>query len=266
MQQIPTVSLIISTYNWPEALIRVLDSVKQQSVLPKEVLIADDGSGEATRLLIERYQQDFPVPLIHVWHEDKGFRLAAIRNKAILRSESEYIINIDGDIVLHRHFMSDHLAAATKGYFVTGSRVMLKEDFSRRILEQGLQPSIFCKGIGNRHNCLRVGLLSRLFYTCKQDMDKVRGCNMAFWRADLLAVNGFEEAFEGWGSEDHELMVRLYNHGIKRRRLKFGAIAYHIYHKENDRSSQEQNKKLLLRSIQEGKVKSCQGLQQYTQH
>ena len=96
----PTISLLIATYNWPQALACVLASVRAQRVAPLEVVIADDGSRDDTRRLIEREAQHFPVPIVHVWHEDTGFRLAAIRNKAIAQARGEYLVQIDGDIVL----------------------------------------------------------------------------------------------------------------------------------------------------------------------
>ena len=104
MQKI-TSSLILATYNWKEALELVLMSVMRQSVKPFEVIIADDGSREDTKALIDEYRKKFDIPLIHVWHEDKGFRLSEIRNKAIKQARGNYIIQIDGDTILHKDFV-----------------------------------------------------------------------------------------------------------------------------------------------------------------
>ena len=104
-----TVSLIISTYNWPRALYLCLDSVMQQTVMPSEIIIADDGSGIATRDVVRHFEAVSPVPVRHIWHEDDGFRLAEIRNKAIAASRGEYVIQIDGDLILQRHFIQDHM-------------------------------------------------------------------------------------------------------------------------------------------------------------
>ena len=98
-----TISLIISTYNWPEALSRCLDSVMSQTVQPTEIIIADDGSTIETKHVIDDYSRRSVVPIVHVWHEDDGFRLSMIRNKAIVRAKGEYIIQIDGDVVLEKH-------------------------------------------------------------------------------------------------------------------------------------------------------------------
>ena len=109
MKPFPKCSLVTPTYNWPEALELLLKSVLNQSVLPDEVIIADDGSKPDTKLLIDQYKKDFPIPLIHIWHEDKGNRKPRIMNKAIAKANYEYIIEIDGDIIMNRYFIQDHL-------------------------------------------------------------------------------------------------------------------------------------------------------------
>ena len=100
-----TVSLIITTYNWPRALYLCLDSVMQQTVMPSEILVADDGSGISTRDVVRHFQNISPVPVHHIWHEDRGFRVAAIRNKAIAASSGDYVIHVDGDLILQRNFI-----------------------------------------------------------------------------------------------------------------------------------------------------------------
>ena len=102
-------SLIISTYNRSDALELCVKSVLRQSLLPDEIIIADDGSKEETGELIHQLATTSVVPIIHVWHEDLGFRLATIRNKAIVKATKEYIIQIDGDIVLHKDFVKKKL-------------------------------------------------------------------------------------------------------------------------------------------------------------
>ena len=115
MKELPKCSLVTPTYNWPEALELLLLSITKQKVLPNEVIVADDGSKEETRLLIERFQKSFPVPLIHVWHEDDGNQKPKIMNKAIAQAKYEYIVEIDGDIIMHPDFVKDHLTHAQKG-------------------------------------------------------------------------------------------------------------------------------------------------------
>lgn len=249
----PTCSLLISTYNWPEALELVLESVKRQTKLPDEVIVADDGSGNATRELIDKMRESFPCPLIHVWHEDDGFRLSAIRNKAIAQASGEYILQIDGDCILHENFVVDHLDASEYGFFVSAGRVLLSEKFSKNLLSSKKIGSLkwYSAGISNRMNAIHCDCL-RKYLECRIKMDKpqyVKGCNMAFWKKDLLAVNGFNEDISGWGREDSEIAVRLSKLGRRRKYLKFGAVQYHLFHKENDRSRDAANIELLNRVI-----------------
>lgn len=261
-----TTSLNISTYNWPQALRLCLLSVKAQTVLPDEVVIADDGSTDETRLLIEEFQKDFPVPIKHVWQPDEGFQLAKIRNRAIAASSYNYIIQIDGDLILHPKFVSDHISFAKKGSFVTGSRVILDKDYSASLLRQGsINVKLNDKGVRNKSNGYRIGFLRNYLARRyrKNDMLFMRGCNMAFWRADLLMVNGYNEAFSGWGREDNEVAVRLINCGIIKRVLKFAGVVFHIYHPEKPRTSLQSNDKLLNAAIN-NKITRCDaGLDQY---
>ncbi|RAX55308.1 glycosyl transferase family 2 [Helicobacter sp. 16-1353] len=129
-----SVSLIITTYNQKESLRAVLDSTLRLNKMPSEILIADDGSKADTRELVESYKAKFHIPLIHIWHEDRGFRLSHIRNLAIDSANGEYIIIIDGDMILEPNFVSDHLEKAKKGVFLQGSRVILDEKVSKEIL------------------------------------------------------------------------------------------------------------------------------------
>ena len=227
-----TVSLIISTYNWPRALHLCLESVMQQTVMPSEILVADDGSGPSTRAVIEHFASISPVPLRHIWHEDKGFRLAAIRNKAIAASRSEYIIQIDGDLILHRKFVQDHLAFARKGRFITGSRGVLTEELTHRLLDgESVTLTLLAKGVRNKNNALRLPLLAAL-YGAVGPTRFVKGCNMAFWRDDLIRVNGYDETFTGWGREDTELAIRLNNIGIRQQSMKYQGIVLHLHYKQ----------------------------------
>ena len=129
----PTCSLIITTYNQPTRLALVLDSVRNLNILPNEVLIADDGSTNETKELINTFKSDFPCPLYHIWHEDEGFRLTKIRNLAIESAQNEYIIIIDGDMILQKDFIKGHLDFACHGVFLQGSRVILDKNYSENL-------------------------------------------------------------------------------------------------------------------------------------
>lgn len=261
-----SVTLIVTTYNWPQALEMVLLSIKQQSVLPNEVIIADDGSKEETHQLITNYQPSFPVPLIHSWQEDLGFRLSRSRNLAIAKSKSDYIVMIDGDMILHKHFIRDHLNIAKPHYFVQGRRVILTAELSQKLVQsKNINISLFSSDVKNKFNAISCPLLSPLAtkLLSKKDHRSVRGCNMAYWFSDIEKINGYNEDFVGWGREDSEFVVRLLNSGIQRQDLRFGGVAYHLYHHENTRNSLDENDKKLAEAIK-NKVNYCEsGIRQH---
>lgn len=258
-----TCALLISTYNWPEALQLVLESVKTQTRLPDEVIIADDGSGNATRELIESFQKDFPCPIIHVWHEDDGFRKCIIWNKALTHVCSDYIVQIDGDCVLAPRFIEDHLAIARKGWFTCGSRTLLTSEKTQEVLRTCTPKlSAFSSGVCNKFNALRIPFLTQ-FYKERYRRRKPyisKGCNMGFWRKDLFAINGYNETISGWGREDAELEVRLMKLGIRRQSLKFGGIQFHLFHKENDRSRDAKNIEILNAALASDEFWTPQGI------
>jgi len=262
------VALIISTYNRPKALQLTFESVIRQSYMPDEIIIADDGSNAETSELTELYRNKILMPMVHCWHPDKGFQLAVIRNKAIALSSTEYIISIDGDLILHRHFIRDHLRTKEFGCFVQGSRVLSSEELTRQIESESVFRELnwFSKGITNRLNCICSPLISGWF-SHKQilfdHMNGVRGCNMAFWRKDFVAVNGFNEDITGWGREDSELVARFRNHNIQRKNLKFGGIVNHLFHPERSRDSLSQNDAILEKTVSQ-KLRICtNGINKY---
>lgn len=263
-KEIPTISLIVSTYNWPEALEKCIQRVLKQTHLPNEILIADDGSGDATQETIEKLKRSSPVPIVHVWHPDNGFRLSAIRNKAIAQAQFDYIIQIDGDIIMDEEFIKDHLALSQKNAFLCGSRVLLSQAYSAQLLNQATIDNLnkFKFPLGSILNSLRIPFLSKIMADRykKNKPRALRGCNMSFWKKDLLTVNGYNEDIQGWGSEDAELAIRLINNGIKKRFLKFGAIAYHIFHKENNKDNLPENEKAFQHAVQNKTTWVAQGI------
>ncbi|RZK98793.1 MAG: glycosyltransferase, partial [Pedobacter sp.] len=231
-----------------------------------EIIIADDGSRGDTQEMIANISQTFPVPLIHVWHEDHGFQLSKIRNKAIAKTSGDYIIQIDGDLILEQHFIQDHIAFRKLGSFVSGSRVLMFARLSEKLLA-GNQKTIklTSAGLKNRSNAFRFPGLSHFFASTYKANNPayVRGCNMAFWKKDLIAVNGYNEDITGWGREDSELAIRLTNSGVKKKMLKFCAIAFHIYHPEATRARLSDNDTILEESLRM-KLKVCsQGISSY---
>ncbi len=235
----------------------------QQTVMPSEILIADDGSGMSTRDVVKHFENISPVPVRHIWHEDNGFRLAAIRNKAIAASKGKYIIQIDGDLILHRNFIQDHMMFAREGCYVTGSRGIVTELLTRKVLSGEITSlSPLMKGIRSSNNVVRIPIMSILYHTFGPTRGP-RGCNMAFWRNDLIRVNGYDESFKGWGFEDAELCIRLNNNEIQQRCMKFRGIVFHLHHGNADREGSEDNKQRHLDSIREHRTRCEKGLDRH---
>jgi glycosyltransferase involved in cell wall biosynthesis len=254
-------TLIITTYNWPKALFLVLESVKNQTLVPDEIIIADDGSSSETKKSITEFISNNDLNLIHIWQKDIGFRAARSRNNALKNSTGDYIILIDGDMVLHKNFIQDHSTNSEFGYFVQGSRVLINEIESKKILSRKkISFNFFSSGLKNRKNSIRSKLLSKLFSNKKNNLRGIKSCNLAFFRQDCMNINGFNNDFEGWGREDSEFVVRLINSGLKRKNLRFNAIQFHIWHNENNREMLYKNNLILEKTINNSLVRCKNGI------
>lgn len=229
-------SLIVSTYNWPGALRLCLMSVARQTLMPYEVIVADDGSGEETRRLIDEMRAVLPCTLKHAWQADEGFRLAESRNNALRQCEGDYVVFVDGDIILERHFVADHAAMAERGYFVVGSRSRIGERLTAELIERrSVKVSWLSRGVGQRLNAMYLPFLRRFTEGYKKRNRLYgRGCNMAAFMDDVRAVNGFDSALKGYGYEDTDFIARLVNLGLGRKFAKFRAIEFHLYHVEKE--------------------------------
>jgi glycosyltransferase involved in cell wall biosynthesis len=260
------ITLIITTYNWPAALDLTLRSVARQSVLPDEVLVADDGSGPQTRQVVTKWQERLRSPLIHVWQADEGFRLARSRNRAIAAARGDYVIIVDGDMVLHRHFIADHARAARHGCFIQGVRLLTGPEAAARMLEQSqLDLGVFAPDIRRRRHTIRNRFLSALVFKERTGQRAIRGCNQAYWKSDLIRVNGFNEEFVGWGREDNEIAARLYNAAVRRRNLKFQALAIHLHHPLRHAQMGVRNDAVLRETIEQRKAWCPLGLSQHVE-
>ena len=245
-----SIAVIVSTYNRPDALDAVLRGLSKQSDRAFEVIVADDGSGPETADVVAGWQARIGQPLRHVWHPDEGFRLAEIRNRAIGATEAAYIIFLDGDCVPRRGFIADHRRLSEPGWFVTGSRILLSKELTEEVLakDRRFEESSIAAWLGERLRG-RVGRILPLFglpgqswrKRAPQRIKEVRGCNMAFWRSDLVRVGGFDAAFKGWGSEDWDLAIRLIRTGVQRKSGRCAAAVFHLWHQAADRSGEEDN-------------------------
>ena len=257
-------SLVITTYNWPEALEIVLLSILQQSVLPNEIIIADDGSSKETKQLIEHYSGKFESGLKHIWQKDEGFQKTSILNKSIAKSSGDYIIQIDGDIIIHTHFIRDHIKMAKKGLFIHGSRTFLNDTTTQKAIKNSIiNFSIFSSGITNRFNGLHSLFLSKVLSNKNKKLKGTRGCNLSFWRQDFIKVNGYNQDMTGWGKEDTELSVRLMNSGLHKLKLKCLAVCYHLHHKISSKEGININNAILTLVIKEKREICINGINKY---
>ena len=257
------ISLIISTYEQPESLAKALKGVLLQTRRPDEVFVTDDGSGEPTRKTVENFRKEFGGPVHHLWHEHDGFRKVILLNKAVAAASGDYLVFTDGDCVPHRGYIADHERLAEPGFWVQGRRCYVKEHcvpkFSPGVtspLAWMLSGKIYGVGKGMR---LPVPIVLR-----NQEQRGIIGCNMAFWREDVLAANGFDEAYLGRGiGPDSDLGTRVYNLGRKRKFVYGRAIVYHLDHPVMPRDNLEAKKVWLQETIRTGRVRCERGVSQY---
>jgi len=263
------ISVVVATFNREAALDAVLRSLASQDDRDFEVIVADDGSGPATRQLVQSWGPTFGTRLIHVWHEDRGFRLAEIRNRAILRCSGTICVFVDGDCVARPNFVAVHRRLAEPGWFVAGNRVLLGRQLTGRILAEQLRPEHWPLAIwiAARRSAdvnrllpfitLPLGPLRKLD---GRNWWRARGTNLAIRREDLWQVNGFDGAYNGWGREDSDLAVRLIRNGVRCKDGRFASGILHLWHPENDRSQMSRNDQRLEGVIGSTRIAATEGL------
>ena len=267
------ISVIVTTYNRPDALRAVLASLAAQTDTAFEVLVADDGSRAETAEAVAAEGVHFPVPLRHLWQEDDGFRAAAARNLAVAASCGDYLVFIDGDCILRPDFVAAHRTLAESGWFVAGNRVLLSEGFTKKMLQT---PMIALHGdsrlmwLGRRlSGAINRWLPLRHFagqgwrQRQPQRWQGARTCNLAMWRSDFDAINGFDEAFQGWGHEDADLAIRLLHAGVQRKDGRFATAVLHLWHRENDRSNLAENERRLAEILAADRRHAAVGIDTY---
>lgn len=256
------ISLIVTTYDWPDALELTLVSILGQTKRPDELVIADDGSGLETSRVIQGVLRTSRLRWRHVWHSDCGVRQSRIKNLAVRHSTGEYLIFIDHDVVLHRDFVFDHSRMAEEGTFLQGKRCLLPEDFTRKVLntKDFVPPRIWTGGLGNRKNTFRLPLLGRWLARTKGFESSLRGCNLSMFRRDFLGADGFDEIFDGsWGREDSDMCYRLFHGGLLVKTLWFLGLQYHLYHGGVSHWDRERLDEELRRNLEEKRVRALKG-------
>lgn len=260
-------SLIVTTYERPDALRAVLGSIERQSgaarALPDELIVADDGSGPATRAVIAEFAARANYPVVHARQEHEGFRVCRARNLAIARASGDYIVTVDGDMLLHPAFVADHRAAARRGCYVQGTRILADERLTARLLREPTVPlTPFTAGLGGLRRLYATHLprASGAFARIANAFIAVKSCNQGVWREDFERVNGYNEEMTGWGSEDKELAARLEHGGVRRRTLLFAGIACHLHHAPASRERHPINEAILRETRASRRVWAEHGL------
>lgn len=250
------VSVIISTYNKPEYLQKVLWSFNEQTFKNFEVIIADDGSTEETKLLITSMKTEVNYIIKHVWQEDHGFQKTKILNKAITTSNSDYLIFTDGDCIARQDFVETHLnlrrdkCALSGGYFkldVSVSNKITKDIISKQqcfnknwLIEQGQSKSFKLNKLTNSKS--KAKFLNAVTPT-KATFD---GMNVSCFKADIIAVNGFDERMQ-YGGEDREVGERMMNNGIRFLQIRYSAICVHLFHERPYKNEKALKKNATIR-------------------
>ncbi|WP_363174767.1 glycosyltransferase family 2 protein [uncultured Halovibrio sp.] len=266
-------SVIMTTYNSPRWLEKVLWGYSVQRHRDFEVIVADDGSGPETASLIRRMREETNMTLHHIWQEDDGFRKCRILNKAILKASAPYLVFTDGDCIPRSDFLEVHAHEAETGRFLSGgyhklpmetSAAITKEDILEGacfelpwLRQHGLKASY--KNSKLTATPLQAKILNRLTPTnCN-----FKGSNASAWREDILKVNGFDEQM-AWGGLDREIGVRLVNAGIKPKHVRYNAIVIHLDHKRGYKNPElvRQNKSLRVSREKDGTTYTPHGIDQ----
>lgn len=267
-------SIILSTYNAEDWLEKVLWSYTVQSYRNFEIVIADDGSKEATKQLIKTFKTETEIPIKHVWHPDRGFQKSEILNKAIVATGSPYIIMSDGDCIARKDFVEKHVEYRNHGYFLSGGYYMLPMDLSRKISkEEILSGRCFSlkwlkknglKSSFKNHKIDAGGFKSFLLNSFTPTSPTWNGHNSSGWKEDILKVNGFDERMQ-YGGQDRELGERLVNLGIKPKQIRYSAICIHLDHARGYKNQESIDKNLAIRENTRGEksVKTAFGIEKF---
>ena len=256
-------SLIISAYNQSEALDKIFRALSWQTVLPDQILIADDGSADGTRELLESWKGKTRVPVEHLWQADRGFLKTTILNRAVAAATGDYLVFLDGDCVPHRKFIADHRELAERGCWVQGRRCFVREPFvaefnpiATPVWQWALRGRIARPMKSVR---LPLALVRR-----DRGQRGILGCNMAYWREDVVAVNGFDESYQGRGmGADSDLGSRVYNLGRRRKFVYGRALVFHLDHPIAPRPNFDANRARLDDVLRSGRVRCEKGLEQH---
>ena len=256
-------SLVISTYNQPDALAKALQGWQRQNRWPDEVLFSDDGSGDPTKKMIGQFAATAPVPVRHIWHPDDGFRKTVILNQTVAAATGDYLVFTDGDCVPHSKFIADHAALAENGFWVQGRRCFVREKFVPEFAADKI-PAFNWMLSGKITGAAKGVRWPFPIILRDAEQRGIIGCNMAFWRDDLVAVNGFDEDYTGWGTgEDSDVATRVYHLGRQRKFIYGRAITFHLNHTQAPRGHHPASLARLAETIASKKIRCEHGLNRH---
>lgn len=232
-------SVIITTYNAAEWLEKVMWGYQAQVFRAFELIIADDGSNDITRELIERMRKEVSYPVKHVWHEDEGFRKCTILNKAITEAATDYLVISDGDCIPRNDFLQVHANKRKLGCFLSGGYSKLPMELSKQITKEDILTQRCFDVNWLKKNGLPDSFKNSKFTSSGWQASLLNfitptnaswnGHNSSAWKQDILNVNGFDERMR-YGALDREMGERLMNNGIKGVQIRYSAICVHLDH------------------------------------
>lgn len=241
-------SVIVTTYNAPEWLEKVLIGYGHQSTYDFEIIIADDGSDDRTKQLIDKYKVRMSVPLLHIWQPDTGFNKCEILNKAIIASNTEYLLFTDGDCIPGYTFVEVHLSKRIKGYFLSGGYFKLPLSISQKITGDDIISQrcfnikwLKSQGLRNSFKNTKLffkGVAARIMNSVTPTKASWNGHNSSGWKEDIIAVNGYDERMR-YGALDRELGERLVNKGIRGKQIRYSAICVHLDHSRGYKNNKD---------------------------
>ena len=261
-------TLLLATYEMPRHLELVLTGLDRQTYRDFEIIICDDGSSAQTKEIIEKFSGQSSLAVKHLWQEHQGFRKCKILNAALSEAQGDTLIFLDGDCVPHRDFVYDHVTQQETGRFLAGRRVELGETISSGLTAQEVKDgffdfprpkliwSVFKGETSHLQRTLRFSIEAVRKKLGMEKIDDLKGCNYSVAKSDLLAINGFDEDYEGYGREDTDIEIRLTNLGLMIKSLKGLALQFHVWHPRREFTPKNDDRLEIVRSSKKVRCKN----------
>ncbi len=246
----PEISVIICVYKNSTNLRFIFEYLKRQSFQRFEVIVAEDDNSPEMSSFIQNSRAQYSFSIRHVSQQDQGFRKCKILNAAILASQADFLVFLDGDCLPHPQFLEQYHQAKKEKYALVGRRVMLSAIFSEKLINNNMKINMLNM---IKYKCDRIeeGIYFPFLNVFKNKARGIWGCNWGILKKYLLDVNGYDEDYIKAGiGEDTDIEWRLLKSGITLKSMKFKAIVYHLYHKENYSSTSENEDLLKVKKLE----------------